>query len=72
MIFTGKCLWTLEGPMAATSSAAMQDLPRSPKAYPFQGILIHLMVRKDLDAIPADVDPEDPQNQVAHGGVLCW
>ena len=48
----------------------MEDLPRRPKAYPSQGILIHLTVSKDLDAIPADVDPEHPQNQVAHGGAF--
>ena len=48
----------------------MEDLPRRPKAYPFQGILINLMVSRDLDLIPADADAEDPQNQVAHGGVF--
>jgi hypothetical protein len=45
----------------------MQDLPRCLKAYSFQSIFIQLMVSKDLDTIPADVGPEDPQHQVAHG-----
>jgi len=46
----------------------MEELPRRPKAYPLRGNLTHLMVSKNLDPIPAAVDPEDPQNQVANGG----
>lgn len=61
----------LESPRtAAPSSAAMQDPPRCPKAYPLQGNPTHLMVSKNRDPIPAAADPEDLQNQAARNKIF--